>query len=177
MSENVFLKNEIKKMIIDLQLPQIVLQLFNGNVIDKIANSHFLSDKYKEPYTLFEIPLEQLYVAYKVDRYVPFLACHQSKIFAYDKLTKGFIAYSIECFREDNLQRLTWDGLFVDEIIAWWEDEWSDEDIMHIGGLLKLKHTKQLIEDIALRDSTNESYLTWFDWNTALKKKINAFIE
>lgn len=39
------------------------------------------------------------------------------------------------------------DGVFVNEILRWWEYE-IPEDIVHIGNYFDLKHTWQILESI-----------------------------
>jgi hypothetical protein len=176
-------QDDTRKLIIDLRLPRIILELFDENLTDDIANSHFLSDEYKSPYSFFGNPMEHLKDNYRVDRYAPFLASYQSTFFAYDKVTKSFVSYGIEYFREENLERLTWDGLFIGKIISWWEDEWPEKDIIHVAGLLSLKHTKELLEEIALRDENRgglpypASIDNWFEWIKSLKMKYGGLTE
>lgn len=120
-------------------------------------------------------PTEEL-KHYKVDRYVPFLSIYQSAVFAYDNVANKFVSYRIEYFREDNLERLSWDGLFIEEVCAWWEDEWPDADIVHIGDLLGLQHTKELIDNIALHDEEGSGDSS-FEWRKLLKRKFGGLVE
>jgi hypothetical protein len=51
-------QDDVRKLIIDLRLPRIILELFDENLTDGVANSHFLSDEYKPPYSFFGNPME-----------------------------------------------------------------------------------------------------------------------
>ncbi|MGI6153492.1 MAG: hypothetical protein ACOYJB_06660 [Christensenellaceae bacterium] len=160
---------KVRNIIIKLQLPQIVLELFDGKCNDEKAG-RLLGSQYQRPLRLFEQPGE----AYKVDRYIPFLAVWQSVIFAYDTISQGFVRYSLERFCEAELVFLTWSGLMLKEIIGWWELEWPDEDIIFAGNLFGINDTEKLIREIALHNVAGLPYNARAKWENDLLNKIGG---
>ena len=135
---------DIRKLIIELNLPSIVLDLFNENCKDKIIDKY--CSGYTYPYQILVLSkIQQNH--YCIDRYKPLLVNYET-ILAYDIVLKGFILYSIERFVEKELQILKWDGIFIDEILNWWESEIADDEILYLGNLFGLKYTKLILESI-----------------------------
>ena len=167
--------NDIRGLLLELQLPQTVIELFDGACTNEKAKKH-LAGQYKAPYIFFDTPLNRL-ESYKLDRYRPLLASFQDKVFAYDIVAKSFVSYGVERFREQQLRHFTWEGLLVQEIITWWEnDTMPDEDIICLGELLGLKRTKDLVEEIAAHDSSkaSEEYHERIAWELALAEKTGG---
>ena len=136
---------DIRKLIVELNLQPVILDLFNENCKDKIIGKYCLG--YACPYQILDLPkIQQNH--YCVERYKPLLVDYGCKIFAYDVVSKGFTSYSIELFIEKELQILTWDGIFIDEILHWWEKEITDDEILYLGNLFGLKYTKLILESI-----------------------------
>lgn len=140
-------RNEIRDLIVKLQLPPVVLELFDDNCSDEIMKKLFLDKDFVEPYYILGLTKEQQEY-YKTDRYKPLLAWEPGRIIAYDINTNGFVVYSVELFREENLERLTWEGLFVSEILFLWEMERSDEDILYMGNLFGLENVSEMLESL-----------------------------
>lgn len=168
---------EIRKLIIDLKLPPIVLELFNGTCNDKVMELTFHKD-YTILYAILELTKEQQ-DEYLIDRYKPILAYAHSTIFAYDSKLKGFIVYNIEEDIVEKEECLTWDGLFISEILRWWEYEVSDDDILYIGNLFGIKQTKQILESI-YSISDGKGFPTFeeaYKWEKTLIDQLNARIK
>jgi len=155
--KNTLSLDDIRNIILSLKLPPVVMDLFNGTCTNERLKC-LLGTRYQAPYLLLEIPLHQAVKQYKVDRYVPFLAVWQNIIFAYDGEKKGFVRYGIESFDADNLQLLTWEDLFLEEVIAWWELEWQEEDIIYMSDLFGLKQIEEVLRELALCDEKGLSY-------------------
>jgi len=136
---------DIRKLIVELNLPSIVLDLFNENCKDKIIRKY--CSGYSYPYQILDLPKVQQN-QYCIDRYKPLLVDYGDNIFAYDVVSKGFTLYDIELFIEKELQILKWDGIFVGEILNWWEYEATDDEILYLGNLFRLKYTKLILESV-----------------------------
>lgn len=167
---------DVRKLIADLQLPQIVLALFDETCSDEKV-MRLLGSQYQKPYSLFDQPLSQVIEHYKVDRYIPFLAIWQSVILAYDTINKGFVRYSLEYFCEESFMLLTWDGLMLKEVIGWWELEWPDEDMLYMGHLFGINNMERLIKEIALHNATAMSYEDHRKWEYDLLYTIGGLVE
>ena|GEM_PF-839229 len=155
--KNTLSLDDIRNVILSLKLPPIMLDLFNETGINERLKC-LSGTRYQAPYPLLEMPLHQAVKQYKVDRYIPFLAVWQDIIFAYDSEKKGFVRYGIESFDADNLQLLTWEDLLLEEVIAWWELEWQEEDIIYMSDLFCLKQIEEVLRELALCDEKGLSY-------------------
>lgn len=166
-------KAAIQTLIIALKLPPIILDLFNGTCTDNIVLRNLRQD-YGEPYQIFCLTgLQQ--DSYFTDRYKPILSYTNSTIYAYDMVSKGYIKYSVELMNK-NPEYFTWDGLFVRDILFWWELEISDEDILYIGNLFGLKYTKDILDSIYITHDKN-GFTSFQDtelWASAMIAKING---
>lgn len=166
-------KAEIRNLILDLKLPQIIPDIFDGICKDEIIKQK-LNNQYTAPYAVIELTKKQQ-DNYLIDRYKPILSYGHATIFAYDTELKGFITYDIEMMTR-NPKCLTWDGLFISKILRWWEYELSNEDILHIGNLFGLKNTKYILNSIYT--STNGKGFATFEaadeWKNKMYNEINA---
>ncbi|MDR2920332.1 MAG: hypothetical protein LBV72_13340 [Tannerella sp.] len=170
-------ESEIRKLILDLKLPAVVLDFFNETYNDE-AMEYELHEDYAIPYAILELTKKQQ-DEYLIDRYKPILAYLHSTVFAYDSKLKGFIVYDIEDKIIEKEECLTWDGIFVNEVLRWWENDISDEDILHIGNLFGLKHTKEILDSIY---STTEgkgfpTFEDTYKWEEAMIDQLNARIK
>lgn len=170
--------DDIARLIPTLNLSPNVLELFQGNCNDEILKRHFFDKDYADPYMVLTLQKDQQQV-YLIDRYKPILAYASSTIFAYDSKLKGYISYDIESDVEPSRECLTWDGLFVSEILRWWEYEVGYEDILYIGSFFGLKHTKQILDSI--NNTTNGNGFSTGAalslWQNAMIEKINCLVK
>ena len=170
-------QQEIRDLLQGLNLSQGVLDLFDGNCKDEIMQRHFFDKSYSDPYMVLSIEKFQQ-DTYLVDRYKPILAYSGETVFAYDMLLKGFISYNIESTVADLPSCLSWDGLFISEILRWWEYEISDEDILHIGRYFGLKHNQEILDSI-YETTDGQGFSTGkalTEWENAMIIKINGRI-
>jgi len=170
-------ESEIRKLIIDLKLSGIVLDLFNETCNDEVME-YGLHEDYVIPYAILELTKKQQ-DEYLVDRYKPILAYAHSTIFAYDSELNGFIVYDIEDKIVDKEECLTWDGIFVNEVLRWWENDVSNEDILYIGNLFGLKYTKEILDSI-YSTTEGKGFPTFEDayaWEEAMINQLNARIK
>lgn len=168
--------DDIRNLILTLKLPQNVLDLFEGNCKDEIMKSHSFDKDYADPYMVLSLEKYQQDI-YLVDRYKPVLAYASATIFAYDSKSEGYISYDIESGIEDSDKCLTWDGLFVREILRWWEYEISDEHIIYISNFFGLKHTEEILESIN-RTNDEDGFATFKEvevWVNEMIEKIGGF--
>ena len=131
---------QMRNLIIELGLPKSILELYDGDS----ENSNLQYD-FKDPYAILCLPKEQQ-DSYLVDRYKPILACAFDEIFAYDIETKKYVKYDIEYFREEDLEPMSWDCLFVDTLVMYWESERSDEGIREYGKILGIKNIETILK-------------------------------
>ena len=151
------------------------MDLFDGNCYDEVLRHNYMEKDYAAPYAVVDLTKHQQ-DAYLIDRYKPILAYAHSTIFAYDAILKGFICYDIE----DNLEKmkpecLTWDGLFVSEILRLWENEVNEEDILHIAKLFGLKYTKEILDSFYFT-TQGKGFATFEEveqWKNSLIDKYN----
>jgi hypothetical protein len=163
----------MRDLIIELNLPQSILDLYDGK-----CEREKLQYDFKDPYAIFHcagegVDLKKAQERYVVDRYKPILAYGFEKIFAYDIVSKKYVTYSIENFREENLKPMSWDSLFIDIMTLWWESEMPDREIMKLGELLGLKHTKTILEKI---EKAHEGGADYNEWQESLIKEIDAIV-
>lgn len=130
-----------------LQLPEGVTSLYVNRCDDTILKRHNLHRHYGAPHRLTNLRADQQ-AHYQPERYVPFLAYADAIIFAYDRQQQGFSSFYLEGGVQDALDSTHWEGLFITEILRWWEADIADEDILHIGAYFGLRHTALVLESI-----------------------------
>ena len=174
-------KNRLTEQQIEALIPQLglspnILNLFKGTCRDKVMKEHYFDEDYSKPESIFLMTKEEQDV-FLIDRYKPILEYHE-KIYAYDTVLKGYITYTVE----DEVLPLdycyTWDGLFVPEILFWWEDEMEDEEIIHIGNYFGLKHTEEILQSIVY-ETDGKGFKTFEmtdNWEQRMLEKINGII-
>jgi len=92
---------------------------------------------------------------------------------AYDVSRSGFILYDLEQGIE-NPHAYTWDGVWLDEVSFWWENEWEDDEIRKVAKALDLKYVDEIIESLEQNDE--EGTLSTFEEKDAwLNKMINKY--
>ncbi len=159
--------SQIETLIPTLNLSDTILTLFQGNCNDDIMKKHSFDKNYSMPYEVFHLTKEQQDV-YLIDRYKPILAYATEKIVAYDTKLKGFNQYYLEMGMQSADFCYTWDGIFISQILFWWEYEIPDSEILHIGNYFGLKHTEKILKSI-YKDSngkgfsSNELMTAWED--------------
>jgi hypothetical protein len=160
----------MRNLIIELNLPKPILDLYDGKCeIEKLQYD------FKDPYAIFHCAregadLKKAQERYLVDRYKPILSYGFEKIFAYDIVSKRYVAYSIENFCEKNLKPMSWNSLFIDIITLWWESEMLDREIIKYGELLGIKYIKIILEKIV---KAHESGVDYNKWQKSLIKEID----
>lgn len=140
-------KVEIRSVLISLNLSAFVVALFDET--DSLKN-HGFYNCCSPAYTIINATKKEQ-DAFFIERYVPLFETIYdfSQVLAYDNLLKGFVRYSPE--KLDALKSnevLTWDGTFLHQILAWYEDDKSDQEILRICGLLGLKYGQKILESI-----------------------------
>lgn len=131
---------QMRNLIIELNFPESILELYDGN-----CKNHDLQHDFQDPYAILCLSKEQQDF-YLVDRYKPILAYAFEEIFAYDIETEKYVKYSIEYFREEDLEPMSWDCLFVDILITWWELEYPDDKILTYGKILGVKNIETILQ-------------------------------
>ncbi|MCH2045934.1 MAG: hypothetical protein MK212_17590 [Saprospiraceae bacterium] len=154
-------EEDVLKLIDELKLPKIVKDLFLENEAVPIG----LENSYRPP-TEYFLMTKKGQDYYQVDTIIPFLCDGGfSKIYAYDTVQRGFLTFDIETPDEinQNTRRFVWDGIFVADILRWWENEIKNEQILEYGKALDLKWTKEILTSIEeeLDNSTWENIQQW----------------
>lgn len=181
-------EQDMRDAIIRLKLPKVILELFDGTCTDEVITRLGLNDSYTftKPYAIINLQRFQQ-DHYLIERFTPLLAYRHGTIYAYDNLLNGFIKYYTELGpKEGNYPVLTWDGIFIRNIYTLWEEKWSekgdeyytDEDIIYVGNLLGLKHTKEILDSIILWDK-NRNFSTYEGsekWENKMINQHNARI-
>lgn len=175
-NNNTITREDLRNVIVSLNLPSIILELYDGKCKDEIVLKYAIYN-YGYPAKILDLNKDQQ-KHYLTERYCPILCYLEDTIFAYDQISKGYVTYSIEYF-EDKSESLTWDGLFINEVLRWWENEIEDEDILYIGNLFGLKYTKEIISDIYTTSEMSKlsSFQDIFLWRNKLLDKINGRAE
>lgn len=145
MALNRISEKEIRELIKTLNLPKTVMEIFDEKITDEVVHD-VLGEDYSRPYSILNLHPEAQ-EPYRLEQYKPILELRCSQIIAYDIRNDGFVSY----FLEDGIENpvcLTWDGVFLEEVSFWWENEWSDKDILYIGKKLGLNHVDKLLESL-----------------------------
>jgi hypothetical protein len=156
---------EIRNLIIELNLSKSIIDLYDGNC--KIKN---LQNDFEAPYAILDSN-SNVQKRYLVNKYKPLLAYTFSTIYAYDINSKKYIKYNIELFNETKIVLMSWDSLFIRNIWNWWEMEISNETILEYGKILGLKYTEEIIENREQYSTLN--YSEYYKKENDLIKIIN----
>lgn len=172
MNTNNALETEIRELIKSLKLTAIVMEIFNDNISDPLADE-LLKYSYSKPYSILDLSTEEQQV-YQVDRYKPILEFDSGKILAYDLKNSGFVFYSLE-EGINNPECITWDGAFLEEVSIWWENEWSDKEIHFAGKNLGLKYTREIVQSLeSIRDGAGpETFEAKDAWIKEMLETLN----
>ena len=126
---------EVRELIVTLQLPPIVLDLFDG----KPEAHNLINHMFSPPKHITECMTRKEQDYYNIEQYMPIFEVSDDflEVWFYDKINKGYIKY----YPEDGLELteyklFTWEGLFVYVILFWWQCEDTDEIILQRWELL-----------------------------------------
>lgn len=170
--------HDIRNLITELQLSPNILSLFDGNCTNQIMKDYHFDKDYQDPWAILNLKKTQQ-DTYLIHRYKPILAYTYSKIFAYDSKLNGYTSYYIEEKMTEAQHCFTWDGIFITEILRWWEYEISDQDIINIGNFFGLKHTLEILDSIN-ETTKGEGFSTQpeiDDWKNRMITAINGKIQ
>ncbi len=172
------IRQDLHQYIVDKKLPAVLIEIIKDKISNKLFRNTFGKD-YSAPYTILLLNVNEQ-SKYQTERYKPIFSYAHSTIYAFDTKTGGFVTYDIE----DNLRVMqvpsyTWDGLFVKQILFWWECEISDFDIIKIGDYLELNHTKEILQTIYKKTNRNGFKDTGLVhlWEQDVLHKINGIIK
>lgn len=165
------LEKESLELIKSLKLPALVSEIFNGNISDPEIDE-LMKYNYHKADSIFDLSEEGREI-YHVERFMPILEFNSSQVLAYDLLRSGFILYDLELGIE-NPHAYTWDGIWLDEVSFWWENEWEDDEIRKVAKALELKYVDDIID--SLEHNNEEGMLSTFEAKEAwLNKMINKY--
>ncbi len=167
---------ELRELIHKLGLPKIVTDIYDENVSDDVFEEA-LGYEYSKPLSILDLSAEEQ-KTYRVDRFKPILELRSSDIIAYDTERKGFIGYGLEEEIEDPIV-LNWDGVFLEEVVFWYESEFDEDSIMHLAELLNLKYAEEIIE--SLDEAGDNDELSTFEdqdvWMANMINKLNMRVQ
>lgn len=158
---------QIRSLIVELSLPPMVLDLFDGK-----CEIEELQDDFKDPYAILSLSAQEQ-EHYLVGRYKPILSFAFNVIIAYDVVSQRYVEYDIELFEEEELEPMSWDGILIDRLIYWDESQYySDDEMIKWGELLGMKHIAEILRKIRQWEEAPE--IEWDEWLKALKQEINS---
>ncbi|MGM1430036.1 hypothetical protein ACS126_12320 [Sphingobacterium lactis] len=163
-------EKDLRALISSLQLPPVILEIYDENIKDPQVAEYF-EETYFKPESILTLSAEEQKI-YQTDRFVPLLEIDNSLIIAYDTERKGYIDYYLESDPMDS-PLYTWDGVFLEQVTLWFEDEMEEDEILHLGKTLHLKHVPEILE--SLMEAEEDGELDTFEgkdqWMTTELKK------
>ncbi|GGH03246.1 hypothetical protein [Pedobacter zeae] len=174
--QNSITKAEIRSVLVSLNLSPFVIALFDET--DSL-NMYGFYNHFSPPYHILHATRKEQEV-FLTDRYIPlFETIHDfSQVLAYDKVLQGFIRYSPENLSTlKTNQVLTWDGIFVKQILTWYEEEKNDPEILALCDLLGLKHAQKVLDSIYQDLGTDYSLPQIEEWEKMIITEIDARIK
>jgi len=169
-------KDQIRAVLVELDLSRFVVGLFNET--ENLQKYDFY-DTFIPPHMIIDCnSMEQS--VFDVDRYIPLFETMDDflEVLAYDNVLKGFIRYC----PEDTIPMadhdvLTWDGIFVGQILTWYEDGKSDDQILNICNLMGLKYAKQILKSIHSELGSRYTMKQIAIWEDQTIRKIGGYIK
>ena len=153
-------KDEIINLLEELKLPEIIMDMYKGK-----EPPEYFRYIYRCPEELF-YSSEQELAPFSVKTIKPIFSDDTfSTIYAYNTEKKGYLKYYTEI--EENLPEkdvMSWDALFVSEILTWFEYEISNENILELGKKFQLKHTNKLLSELNQLQAEEASYEKFEAW-------------
>jgi len=137
-------RDQARRDIVTLNLPQIVLDIFDEKPLPKNLDIHFCA-----PYPIFALePIGQ--AEYGDARMTPLWMSGGSTIVAYQHAPerRGYFRFDIESGEEEPIF-LTWQQVLVEEFQFLWESEWTDEDLIEVAGWFNFKCIELLIGELS----------------------------
>jgi hypothetical protein len=154
-------REQARQDIIDLGLPQVVLDAF-----DEKPLAYNLDIQFREPYPIFVMGPEGQ-AAYGQGRITPlWTGGGDYTIVAYHHAParKGFFRFDIESpGEEEQPVGLTWQQILVKEFKFLWEQEWTDERLREVAGWFDFTHIDLLIAELLQANlDTFEKDAVWY---------------
>ena len=167
-------KEDVLSLLKKIELPTIINDLFVENEKSKKLE---LDDFYRCPSEYFLMTKDEQ-DHYNVDTIIPFLSDPSFyKIYAYDTTRNGFLTFDIESPDAiEKTERFTWDGIFVSDILYWWECDVEKNRILEYGDTLNLKWVEEILNSIE-NDLDNSTTASCTDWKNAIYTKYNMIIK
>lgn len=154
-------KEQVREVLVyvvkEFHLPDKILEIYDSGQYMPFQEYGFY-DIFSCPEEIFLLTKKEMDV-YNVDRYVPLFVTMDDfgEILAYDNIKHGFIKYYPE-LPKDEYPIFKWDGIMVSKVMAWYEDEHEDEDIIKIGTLLGIKQIKEILETVKEYEQQSVTY-------------------
>ncbi len=136
-------RDQARRDIVTLNLPQIVLDIFDEKPLPKNLDLRFCT-----PYPIFALEAEGQ-ANYGHGRMTPLWMSGGYTIVAYHHARehRGYFRFDIESGEEEPIF-LTWQQVLVEEFQFLWESEWTDEDLIEVAEWFKFKYIELLIGEL-----------------------------
>jgi hypothetical protein len=139
-------REKAREDIVDLGLPQIVLDAF-----DEKPLPHNLDDQFRFPYQVLNLGAEGQ-AFYGTGRITPlWTGCGDYSIVAYhhDPCDRGFSRFDIESGEEEQPKGMNWQQVLIKEFKLLWESEVPDGELREVADLFGFKHIEEIIAELA----------------------------
>lgn len=153
MSNKKITELDVRRLLGNVKFPPIINEIYNGKILDPIFKEE-LGYNYNKPDSIFNLDAD-VQLSYQTERFKPILEIGNSEIIAYDMQTNGFIKYFLEEGISDPTI-FTWDGVFLEELTIWFENDLSEDHIHHLSDLLQLKYSRKIIQKFEEAENNNE---------------------
>ncbi|WP_312134676.1 hypothetical protein [Sphingobacterium sp.] len=89
-----------------------------------------------------------------------------------------FIAYGLEEEIEDPIV-LYWDGVFLYEVVFWYELELDEDSIMHLADLFNPKYAEEIVEGLYEAEENDEvsTFKAQDVWMANMINKLNMRVQ
>lgn len=169
-------KDQIRAVLVELDLSRFVVELFDET--ENLQKYDFY-DTFIPPHMIIDCNSMEQSVS-DVDRYIPLFETMDDflEVLAYDNVLKGFIRYCpVDTIPMADHDVLTWDGTFVGQILTWYEDGKSDDQILHICNLMGLKYAEQILKSIHSELGSRYTMQQIAIWEDQTIRKIGGYIK
>ncbi|RKG71441.1 hypothetical protein D7W79_30800 [Corallococcus exercitus] len=130
-----------RDLIVELELPQVILDIFDGNPPEDCRHRYGRPDEY---YRMTEAHQAH----YGADAVVPFMDnSNFDHLFAYDRQRCGFLRFYVEMPTEGLVQPVcSWQQLMAREFICHYEDEMDNASLRDFAKRFDFEFVEALIE-------------------------------
>jgi len=151
-------KEQARLNIVELRLPQIVLDVF-----DEKPLSYDLDIEFGYPYQLLDHP--EIQTGYGTGRITPIWTEAHWSIFAYHHAAErqGFFRFGIEDREELEPIGMNWQQGLVEPFKILWESDFPEEALRQIAGMFDFRHIDRLLYELPnAKLDTHQKSEAWY---------------